>query len=114
MLSAQRILVLLLCLLIGGREVYAAGVCISEQLAKDLVDCQKHHEGLWTLPYEIMEEEVSDEGEDEGDDEDLSVHEMSVLYPASPKLDLTRQFTTSVCAVFHAEQRFLYLRKLRL
>jgi hypothetical protein len=113
MLSAQRILVLLLCLLIGGREVYAAGIRMSDELCSDKVDCQNHNERLWTLPYETAEE-LNDEGEDEGDDESLSSHDVSVMQAFVPKLDCTSQFTTVVCAVFHSGQRFLYLRKLRL
>jgi hypothetical protein len=113
MVNLQRILVIFLCLLIGGKEVVASGFAASKTEVNASVDVHHDHSTSWLLATEAVEE--GEETEQDETEHDELCH-LAKPYHTFPPCAESFSFQ-----IFHGDihvltnvQRFLQLRNLRL
>ena len=114
MFSVQRILILTLCLLIGGKEVYASGVRIVDSVVKEKLE-NKHNDryAQWAMPAEVAEECEETEQDDTADDAEFALVrkiELTSIETHERSLIEVRQIAINL----HGSRLFLQLRNLRL
>jgi hypothetical protein len=113
MFSAQRILILMLCLLIGGKEVYASGIRIVDSIINDTFESKHEGNAKWAMPAEVAEESEEIEQDDSEDDTDFTP-ERIIEYTSIQTHQSSLMEVRQAAANMRGSRMFLHLRNLRL